>query len=231
VAVSNYCHDNPAAKNLPTAGDYQTTDWERLASLKPDLLLVFIARDRLPPGMVDRATELGIRVENVQTETIADVLSTLTRLGDLLGDPVPAQAGRNRIASRLDALRAQAASEPGVRTLLVVGESGLSLVGRGGFLDELLAIAGGINVGAELGPRYPSLDEEKLASLKYDAVIVLLPSASPATADAARQGWTRRLGPSSPVKVTILTDWYLLLPGAHIGDVAESFHKALHPAR
>src|ERR1700744_3416424 len=38
VAVSNYDTANPGAARLPRVGDYQNTDWEKLASLKPDVI-------------------------------------------------------------------------------------------------------------------------------------------------------------------------------------------------
>lgn len=230
VGVSTYCRENPDARALPVAGDYQTTDWERLAALRPDVLLVFMDPARLPPGMRERAADLGTRIENVRPETLADVLATITRLGDLTGEPALAAAGRAKLEQRLAAVRTRAATRPAVPTLLVLGPEGTALVGPGGFLDELLATAGGTNAAATLATRYPTVDEERLRSLAFDRVVVLIPGGTPAQVAAATAGWRRRLGdaPAAP-RVTVLTDWYLLRPGPRVADIAESFERALMP--
>lgn len=229
VAVSNYCHDNPDARRFPTAGDYQTTDWERLADLKPSVLLVFLSKDRLPPGMAERAEKLGIRIVNLKTETVQDVLDTLHTLGEVLGDAATAENARDRIASRLAAVSQRNANFKPVPTLLVLGDAGLNLVGPGTFLDELLSKAGGSNAGSGLGTRYPTVDEEKLATMRYDAVVVVMPGALPQAVEATKEAWRRRLGSKQAgVRVTVLTQWYLLLPGGHLPEIAEALEAALH---
>jgi len=59
VAVCKYDRSNPQAAGFPTAGDYQSTDWELLTQLKPTVMLVFMAPDHLPPGMKSRCGHVG----------------------------------------------------------------------------------------------------------------------------------------------------------------------------
>lgn len=230
VAVSNYCRVNPAAADIPSAGDYQSTDWERLASVKPNLLLVFMSPDRIPPGMKQRAAELNITIEVVNVETVADVLSSITRLGDLVGEPDKARSARSALQLQLDTVRIHAATRPKVRTLITLGDSSRGVIGPGGFLDELLTLAGGTNVAAPLGSKYPNLDDEQLAALRPDHIIHLLPGATPDQVESARALWSRRTwsGPTPHTpKLTILTGWWLLQPGYRIGDTAAAFDLAL----
>lgn len=226
VAVSNYCRANPDAARIPSAGDYQTTDWERLASVKPNLLLVFMAEGRIPPGMRTRAAELGIRIEVVGVETVGDVLAGITKLGKLVGEEEKAQVAREKLEARLAAIRQRAAGKPPVRTLIVLGDSAKGVIGPGGFLDELLTVAGGENAAAGLGSKYPTVDEEKLATLGARRIIHLLPGATDAQVAEARAMWERR-GTVAPDRITVLTGWWLLQPGYRIGDTAEAFERAL----
>lgn len=226
VAVSNYCRANPDAARIPSAGDYQTTDWERLASVKPNLLLVFMAEGRIPPGMRTRAAELGIRIEVVGVETVGDVLAGITKLGKLVGEEEKAQVAREKLEARLAAIRQRAAGKPPVRTLVVLGDSAKGVIGPGGFLDELLTVAGGENAAAGLGSKYPTVDEEKLATLGARRIIHLLPGATDAQVAEARAMWERR-GTVAPDRITVLTGWWLLQPGYRIGDTAEAFERAL----
>lgn len=227
VAVSNFCRLNPAAANIPSAGDYQSTDWERLAAVKPDLLLVFMSPDRIPPGMKQRASNLGITIEVVNVETVADVLNSITRLGDLVGEPDQARSARAALQLQLDTVRIHAATRPKVRTLILLGDSSRGVIGPGGFLDELLSLAGGTNVAASLGSKYPNLDDEQLAALQPDHILHLLPGATPAQVESAHALWSRRTWPGPTPKLTILTGWWLLQPGYRIGDTAAAFDLAL----
>jgi len=43
VAVSNYDRDRDGTRGLPRVGDYQTTDWERLALLRPGVMVTQFA--------------------------------------------------------------------------------------------------------------------------------------------------------------------------------------------
>src|SRR3954452_14819216 len=38
--------DEAATRGLPRIGDYQTFDWEKLAEVRPDILVVFMSEDR-----------------------------------------------------------------------------------------------------------------------------------------------------------------------------------------
>lgn len=229
VAVSNYCRANPAAAGLPTAGDYQTTDWERLTSLRPDVLLVFMAPERLPEGMTTRAGRLGMRIELFQTETIADVIAGMRKLGEITGEVQTAEAAVAKFESRLAAVASRVRGRDRVPTLVVVGDQARGAIGAGGFLDELLTLAGGVNVASGLAGRYPQLDREQRLALRPKHILHLLPGASPEQVAAAHRFWQAQPEglPGSGVQVTVLSAWFLLQPGFHLPDTAEAFAQAL----
>lgn len=230
VAVSNYCHAHPDARDLPTAGDYQTTDWERLSALRPDVLIVFSSPERLPSGMAARAASLGIRLESMGTETIADVRSAMRRLGELTGRVELAEQCVRRLDAGLEAVRRRVAGRAPVPALIALGESARAAAGVGGFLDELLTLAGGRNVASQLATAYPQLDREQRVALAPSVILHLLPGATPAQAAAAQRFWASQPEgrEGSPTRVVVLTAWYLLQPGGHLVETAEAFADALH---
>src|SRR5687767_8215869 len=76
VAVSNY--DTAAAvKDLPRVGDYQTTDWETLARVRPDVMIIQLLPERVPEGLKQRAAELGIELVNVKIVNLEDVFNAM----------------------------------------------------------------------------------------------------------------------------------------------------------
>ncbi len=231
VAVSNWDTDRPEIKQLPRVGDYQTTDWERLAELRPDVMLVFMSIDRMPPGMKQRADELGIRLVNVQTEKLADIFSAIDRLGGIVNEQDKAAELSNKIHAQLDAVAKRVAGQEAVPTMLARDEQGYALIAGDTFADELLTIAGGKNVAEDFKTRYPNVDRERVIELAPKAIIQLMPGASPQVIEQANANWASL--PDLPAvkdkRVYILSDWYALQPGSHVGDVAEQMAKVLHP--
>jgi iron complex transport system substrate-binding protein len=233
VAVSTYDHVQPSIASLPRVGDYQTIDWEQIAVAHPSLMVVQIRSDRLPGGFTERAASLHIEPIDMTINRLADIPAALTTLGAALQLPRQADFARQQLQARLDAVQRRAAGQPRVPTLLVVGSTGTDLAGPGTFLDDLLQLAGGDNVAAPLGTPWPAVDGEMLASLKPAVIIQLIPNASPQERARTAATWARypQLQAVASGRVYIIDDWWALLPGWHVADLAERFLMQLHRPR
>ena len=75
------------------------------------------------------------------------------------------------------------------------------------------------------------MDREKILELSPQVVIHLLPAASPQVVREAQKFWADL--PQVPAvrdkRVHVLTEWYALLPGDHVGAMAEQYALILHP--
>jgi iron complex transport system substrate-binding protein len=233
VAVSNYDDDREGVTGKPRIGDYSNLDWEKLASVHARYLLLQESPDRVSDAMKERCGELGITIVNLQIESIADIWKTMATLSGLInqtGQTSPAEA---RIQTELANVQARVNGRPKVRALIVTSDDGLSVAGPGTFLDELLTTAGGENVAAKLGRRYAMVEPEMLLSMAPDVVIQLIPDGqkTPQVMEQAKRFWAQ-MGNLPAVKnnrVYILTDWYSLEPGSHVGELAGKFADCLHP--
>lgn len=232
VGVSNYDDDREGTAGKARVGDYQTIEWEKLAVLKPNILILQYSQDRVPADIKQRCDANGIRVVNLKLDTIEEIYTGLETLGAAIGQPQKGRDAANAMKAKLDAVRARVAGLPRVRTLIVTGDESFSLAGPGEFLDQLLQIAGGQNVAAPLGKPYPSVDREMLLSLSPDVVIRLVPDGDkkPQVLAQGQRMWDS-LADLPAVKnhrVYVLTDWYSELPGFRVGEMAEKFADILH---
>jgi ABC-type hemin transport system substrate-binding protein len=82
VAISTQDANRPEISKLPRVGDYQNLDWEQIAEVRPDVMIVFIAPDRVPAALVQRTQSMGIKLVNIRTERLEDIFHTLPLLGD-----------------------------------------------------------------------------------------------------------------------------------------------------
>lgn len=232
VAVSTYDRQRPDVAGLPRVGDYQNVDWEQLQTLRPSVMVIQIKLDRLPAGFQQRADALHIQLVDIAIDRLEDIPAVLTTLGDAMNVPDKAREARAKMQARLDAVAARVAGAGTVSTLLVLNESATAVVGPDTYLDTILKIAGGKNAGNSLGQRYPQIDREMLLSLKPDAIIQLLPDASEQVKESAANTW-KQLQDIPAVaggRVYTIDNWYALLPGWHVTDLAEQFAQCLHPS-
>ena len=231
VGVSNFDAERAGTAGLPRVGDYRTQDWEKLARLRPDKMIIQLHQDRTPAGLRDRASGLGIELVNVQIDTLDDVFAAIPRLAAAVGEREKGEAALKGLREQFDTVRQRVAAAPRVRALVVVDVGGRSVAGPGTFLHDILTAAGGDNAAAALGNPWPTVDREKIAQLRPQVVIHLLPQASPQVRAQAEQFWAAM--PDLPAvknkRVHYLTDWYVLLPGYHLGALAEQFALILHP--
>jgi ABC-type Fe3+-hydroxamate transport system substrate-binding protein len=232
VAVSNFDIPREGTRNLPHVGDYQTTDWERLASLRPAAMITQYAPDRLPAGLKQKADELSIKLINVRINRLDDIFATMQTLGDAVGDAAKGKQAADDLRGKLDAIAKRSQGRL-VRTLIVLDDAGRGVVGRNNYLDDVLALAGGVNVIRAAPTPYPSIDREVLIDLDPEVIFQLLPDATPQVRAAAQRMWQSlpQLRAVRDGRVHITSQWWAQLPTQHVAELSELFSLALNEAR
>lgn len=232
VGVSTYCRYPAAALALPKVGTFLHPSTEVIARLRPDLAVVSRGANDVPRQL----SALGIRSITVSdARSLADVYAMIREIGIAAG--VEARAGTlvGAIEARLDRVRAGARTRPVRRVLVVVGRSPGSLtdlvaVGRGSFLNELVTIAGGVNVLSDPRlPGYPRIAMETVIRLEPD-VIVDAGDMGETTAEHIRRQpiteglWRQQSAVAAAQKgaVHAVTSDAFVVPGPRIVEAAET---------
>lgn len=229
VAVSNY-ESAPQVSALPRVGDYQTTDWETLARVKPDAMIVQMHPDRVPAGLVQRAREMNIELVNIKIETLEDILSTMQQVAAVAGDRDRGAHAVRTLREKLDEVKESCARRKPLSVLLVRDADGKEVIGPDTFLNDLLPFINATNAAGGLKTRYPSIDPEKIAQLNPQAVIILLPGAPPETVAQALRFWNNlpQLQAVRNNRVHIITESYAHVPGPRLADLAQVMAKGLN---
>jgi iron complex transport system substrate-binding protein len=173
VGVSNYCEYPPQVKNLPKVGTFLNPDPERIARLKPDLVIVH----KLANDLTNRLSALHISYAEVDRGGLTDAYSEIQQIGEAAGAKEQAEKLVATIRSRLDHLRAQTPANKKPRVIFVIGRdpgtlSNIIAVGQDSFLNDLIDVAGGINViGQESTQPYPRISLETILREHPDVLI------------------------------------------------------------
>ena len=151
VAVSSYDEFPPEVKSLPKVGALLDPDMERILALRPDLVVSYGSQT----DMQAQLARAKIRVFSYRHAGLNGVFTTLKDLGDTVGRTTDSERLSREIRSGLDAIQALVRGRPKPRTLLVFERDpeslrGVYVSGGVGFLHDMLGIAGGVNVFADV---------------------------------------------------------------------------------
>ena len=225
VGRSRYCDYPPAALPLPQVGGYVDPNLEAILALRPDLVVG--ARGPAGPKLADTLGAHGVATFFPETESLAQIDEMLRALGARTGHAADAE----RVVGALDAREASVTSAvaalPKVRTLLVFGIEPIVAAGPGGFPDDLITRAGGVNV-VDTGTPYPTLGVERVMALDPDVVLDAAAAHGSEQITPDSPGW-REVGAVKRGRVVTLADEAVLRPGPRIADGLAAIARALHP--
>lgn len=235
IAVSSYDTYPPAVKALPSVGALIDPNVERILSLKPDLVIVYVSQTDLKQQL----TRAGIGVFDYQHAGLADVTSTIRAIGTRTGDETQAGAVASRIERDLADIRAKTRALPRPRTLLVFGREprslrGLYASGGVGFLNDMLEIAGGTNVFADVKLQAVQASTEQVLATRPDVILeTRAPSEAVPAADRAADLDAWNVLASVPAvrnhRVLLIVDDRIVVPGPRVAEGTLLIAKALHP--
>lgn len=164
------------AADLPIVTTTHDVNAEALLAVRPTLVLV--DEDTGPDEALDQIRATGVRVELVENATgVDEIVPRLERVAEILGTPERAERLAEVIDGELSAvLESDGPSDrPRVAFLYVRGPAGVYLLGGpGSGPDSIIAAAGGIDAGTDIGLDLPftPLTPEALVKAAPDILLV-----------------------------------------------------------
>ncbi len=231
IAIGAYDRYPPEAQTLPRVGALIDPNVEQILQMRPDLVVLYETQTELKRRL-DRA---HIAYYSYVHRGLADITGTIRTLGMRVGVAPAAGALASRIEQQLADVRRRVASRPRPRTLLVFGREPGSLrnidaSGGVGFLHDMLEVAGGADVLADIRRQSVMMPTELVLARAPD-VIVELRYAKDEINDADMNAWNR-LSAVPAVRnhrVILLTGEEFVVPGPRVAEATRRLAAALHP--
>ena len=225
VAGTTYDDYPAAAKALPKIGDFESPSVEKIVSFRPDLVL---ATGGIQSGLRTKLESLGIKVFVVDPSTLNGVYADLTALGRLLGVSEQATKVVDSMKQRAAAVEKKVAGLSKPTVFVEIYSKPLMTAGTGTFINNLVTLAGGINVGAAAGSGYPTFSEEVLLKDDPDVYIATTGSMASPGKIARRPGYDG-LKAVQDGRVYVIDDNLLVRPGPRLIDGLEQLAQMIHP--
>ena len=234
IAVDKFCVFPPELKSRPRIGGLFDPDLERIAALRPDLIVLRGQSEAIE----SLCRERNIALYHDETDSFAGVTRCATDLGRLLRREAKAKRLVTEFEARLAAVKARSEGRPRPRVLVTLARqpdrlANLITAGKGTFADEMIEIAGGVSALGRLDAAYPQISAEAIVAHRPEVIIEFLPEVTltPELKATMLDQW-KRLGSIPAVtsgRIHFVTDDHSLIPSLRYVEIVEKVSRLLHP--
>lgn len=212
---------------VPVVGEFGAPSLERLVAVKPDVTLYADIADQTIAAKLTRA---GLRHTRILCTRLNEIPVALVAVGKAIHREETARALATGLEQRLQAAR-QAVPPPSQqpRVLMLIWNDPLTAVGRNSFLADLLALAGGRNVGDSVDRDYFQVSSEWVLTQNPEIILCffMTPGVSPRHLLLKQSGWSR-VGAVQSGRIYDGFDNNLVLrPGPRVMEGMESIRRCL----
>lgn len=189
VGTVQYSDYPEAAKKIPRVGGYTSIDMEKVAALKPDLVIAWKSGNR--DAHLGKLRALGIPVFVNEPRKIDNVAKSLAQIGKLAGTDAAGEAAAQAFRKRHADLAARYSAKPTVRVFYEAWNRPLMTVNGEHLISDVIRLCGGENVFAKLPVLAPNVDVEAVLAARPEAIVASgMGEARPEWLDDWRQ-WTK----------------------------------------
>jgi len=231
TAVSEYCNYPPEAQNKTKIGGFSTVNIEKVVDLKPDLVL---ATGGIQEAIVEELERLGLTVIALAARSIEGIFENIRLVGKAAGEAETARELTTNLERRIETVTDKTkdlpnSQKPGV--FYEVQYEPLMTAGPGTFIDDLIHLAGGVNIASDSPTKYPVYNLEILIERNPEVIIISFWHGSIAASVEgvkSRKRWQILDGVKNNQVYGINAD-IVSRPGPRIVDALEEIARFIHP--
>ena len=169
VGTVSYSDYPPQAREIPRVGDNKALDLERIAALKPDLIVVW--RHGNAQKQTDRLRALGLPLFFSEPRKLESIPENREKLGKLMDTgPVATRAAAD-FRQQVETLRKTYANRPPVTVFYQVWQQPLMTLNGQHMVSDMLALCGGRNLFGNEPPLVPTVSVEAVVAGNPEAMM------------------------------------------------------------
>jgi iron complex transport system substrate-binding protein len=165
IANTRFCDYPDAARKLPKVGGMLDVSIEKILLLKPDYVLMSYSGNT--KDTAETLEKLGIQVIAFEQKEVADILSNISQLGQLLGKDTTRQ--KKDLQKKMKKIKNY---KKNPSALIILSINPLFGVSTNSFLGDALQTAGWDNA-LKVSTPYPQLSYENLARINPEVILLM----------------------------------------------------------
>jgi iron complex transport system substrate-binding protein len=184
IGASEYSDYPPQAKRLVSIGNVTALDLERIAALKPDLIVAWGSGNSA--AQIAKLRTLGIPVFESEPRDFATIASSLERLSKLTATEATGQAAAQSFRARLEQMREKYRQRPTVRVFYQIWRTPLMTLNDAHLVSAAIRLCGGENIFGQLTQLAPTVNTEAVLKANPEVIIAASGAKDDAFADWRR---------------------------------------------
>ena len=231
VGITNYCNFPEETKNIEKIGETFPLNLEKIVSLKPDLILAYVGQLKEIP----RLRELGLNTIVIEPLNLPETLKSIQMVATIGGIPEKGNTLVENLSQRIDQIKTEVSNlEITKKPKVFIGGiyETIWTPGEGTLFNELISLAGGINIAAGFSG-WTKISSEFI--VKEDPDIIIIPIGAMNPGDELkikeniyqRPGWSN-LSAVKTQKIFIVNEDLFFRPGPRLVDGLERLYKIFY---
>jgi len=171
VGVSDFCDYPEAARAKPGVGGFFSPSIESIVGQNPDLVLTSGDVEQL----MTQLDSLGINYFVLDPEDVGGIITNIELVGRVTGTETEAEEVTRGLRTRMEQVVTRAQNAPRVKVFYTFATTNLNspwTAGPGSFVDSLITMAGGENIGATAIAPWVQFSLEKVVGSDPEVIIV-----------------------------------------------------------
>jgi len=230
VGVSEYCDYPEAAKTKPKVGGFFQPSIEMIVALNPDLVFT----DGSDEHLMTQLDSLGITYIVLDPKDIDGILKDIELAGEVTGTGKRAKEVIKDMQDRMLRVSAQVKDAPKVKVFYTFATTDFNnpwTAGPGSFVDSLITMAGGENIGAKALAPWVQFSIEEVVAADPQVIIVdaAMGTALTSIAELKRHPIWREIAAIKQGRIYPIDGDLVNRSGPRIIQGLEEMAKIIHP--
>lgn len=230
AGVSSYCDYPQEAKSKQIVGNFSQPNIEKILSLKPDY--VFCTGLEQAP-VVEELKRRRLKVYVSDPKNIQELFSSIGEIGQITAREKAARdliQGMERDIKEVSAKVGSIPINKRPRVFVEIWYNPLTTAGAGSFIDELISLAGGINIAHDTRRPFSIFSPEELIKRNPDCIIfAYMDNDKPGKRLREYLSWKQISAVRENRLYNDIDPNILLRPGPRLTKGLKEIHKRLYP--
>ena len=236
VAVTKNCDFPAEANNRPKIDGFPEPNLESILQLQADLVILLAGNNKIE----NQLHKLNIKTLAVSNRTLNDIQQAIFSIGQQTDKQVEAERLLAKIQQDIDFVQHKTTALKKPSVMVSIGHSldsktidSVYIAGQNDFYNDLITLAGGINVYQQTHLQVPTFSMEGILQTNPDIIIDIFPEADDHQFDLSKiqQQWSqlKHVHAVQQNRVHIIEADYATIPGPRITLLLKKMALLIHP--
>ncbi len=224
VGNTNYCNYPGAANNVEKIGDLLTVNFEKIVSLKPDLIIISVEGNN--KSTYDKLIQLGMKVFISNPRNYEGIKNTFYNMGKIFNKTDRVEKIKKNWDERVNAVKSNIADTQ-FEIMFLVALKPIMLAGDNTFINEFIEFSNCKNIAEGIKINYPIFNREEV--IKIDPEFIFYAAKEKEVAKEIKTAYAewKDLSAIKNDNIIIVDPDLFLRPGPRFVDALEVFSKSI----